>query len=44
MQYDKVGIYCNVAHASLIVNIAEYLCMETSTKVWGETLSSVPPE
>ena len=36
----KVFIYSYGAHAILIFNIAEYLCMETSTKVSSEPLSS----
>ena len=39
----KVVIYFYGAHAILIVNIAEYLCMETSTKVSSEPLSWKPP-
>ena len=39
----KVFIYFYGAHAILIVNIAEYLCMETSTKVSSEPLSWKPP-
>ena len=36
-------MYSYGAHAILIVNIAEYLCMETSTKVSSEPLSWKPP-
>ena len=39
----KVVTYCYAVHTILIVNIAEYLYMETSSKVSSELLSSKPP-
>ena len=36
-------MYCYGAHAIVIVNTGEYLCIETSAKVSSEPLSWKPP-